>query len=1084
MPTCHIYTLAGDRLVCAASISDEDVDESWTKRDFGRDQLGVVRAAITSRQPVAVRSLDDGRLSAADRESMRAHGDKSELVVPLIAKDEVIGAVDLLETRRERVFSEDEIATAEAVCRVAALAIDNANLVEHLNLRNRETELLNAIAQKTGATLDMGEITAATVQELQPVAPCDQSNLLLFTTGELSTVYTSRPQAMRFEGLPLQALSPAFIARLKREKVVVLAMPEESPWGRGGGGGLGRDHPANADLRSVVDIALFAEGALVGSLNLGNSEPAAYDTIDRSLLERVGTQLSLALNNARLYEDIKRMHFSNLKALSSALNAKDYYTLGHAARVAAYMVLLGAELGWPPGLQKQVEEAAYLHDIGKIAVSDRILLKAASLSDREWDFMRQHPIFSADIIRPLFSEELVAGVRHHHERFGGDGYPDNLARDAIPQIARAMCVVDSYDAMSFRRPYRQALSYPEARAELQSCTGTQFDPEIAAAFLRVLTRLSRRHTQALAVAEQAAARVDAAKHALLRTPEDEARPEYKEIQAVLREVREQNPMARFITTLAPAGKRFVLVVDCEEGPLHSTLGDEAFTDDELLEIYAGGQPDRNVLAVDEFGAWVSGTAPVRDEKGAIVALVSADLPPTATDTRMGGLTSDVTKSFASLLHSAAAYASRAEFDAVTDGLTGLYGHRYLHERLDEEIERAAERDKPLALLLCDLDGFKGFNDKHGHAAGDQVLRRVAHVVESCLRGVDLAARYGGEEFAAVLIDTDLKGALDVAERIRGGVRAIQEDTLGETLTMSIGVAAFPADATSREQLVDKADWATDLAKRRGRDRVVAFADQRRARRAARGDDYAGAMARFVAAQERLQETQTLALERLAVAVAREMGLTPAEVKRVAAMARRRSAGRRRQRSRGHNGHSLAPRIVAVAAAYHELATASSSPPAQATRREPEAASPTRRRVRARPRRRPRARARSEDLTDDRPWHPRRPAFPCGRSQGARAATLLPTVTRRCRSGAARCQTVRNEQRYSPILGSDVLHSRVLSKRYRLSIVTDDDGTDVPIPRQDRIRYSVSLCECHVVPAFDAVLTMSSPAPQTTWNGRL
>ena len=203
VPTCDIYTLAGDRLACGASISDEDVDESSTKRDLGRDQLGVVRAAIASRQPVAVHSLDDGRLSAADRESMRAHGDKSELVVPLIAKDEVIGAVDLRETRRERVFSEDEIATAEAVCRVAALAIDNANLVEHLNLRNRETELLNAIAQKTGATLDMAEITAATVQELQHVARCDQSNLLLFTTGELSTVYTSRPQAMRFEGLPL-----------------------------------------------------------------------------------------------------------------------------------------------------------------------------------------------------------------------------------------------------------------------------------------------------------------------------------------------------------------------------------------------------------------------------------------------------------------------------------------------------------------------------------------------------------------------------------------------------------------------------------------------------------------------------------------------------------------------------------------------------------------------------------------------------------------------------------------------------------------------------------------------------------------
>ena len=106
VPACRVYTLAGDRLVCAASISDEQVDDSRTVRRFGRDQLGIVRAAIGSRQPLALAGLDDGRLSAADRESMRAHGAKSELVVPLVAKDEAIGAVELIETRRERCFSD------------------------------------------------------------------------------------------------------------------------------------------------------------------------------------------------------------------------------------------------------------------------------------------------------------------------------------------------------------------------------------------------------------------------------------------------------------------------------------------------------------------------------------------------------------------------------------------------------------------------------------------------------------------------------------------------------------------------------------------------------------------------------------------------------------------------------------------------------------------------------------------------------------------------------------------------------------------------------------------------------------------
>ena len=576
-----------------------------------------------------------------------------------------------------------------------------------------------------------------------------------------------------------------------------------------------------------ASIALLRNDELIGVLDLAGAQEHVFASVDRHLLERVGTHLSLAINNARLYDEIKRMHLGNLKALSSALNAKDYYTLGHAARVGAYMVLLGRELGWSDETTHQVEEAAYLHDIGKIGVSDRVLLKPSGLNSREWDLMRQHPIFSADILRPLFADDLVLGVRHHHEHWDGTGYPDGLAGEAIPLVARAMCVADSYDAMSFRRPYRQALAYHEALAELDRCCGTQFDPEIVAAFERVLARLDEQRAQAREVAAVAAARIDPGEHAKLRVARDESGPEYRRIAAALRAVRNDHPQVRFLTTVVVGDDaRCAIAVDPEESAdEHSPLGSEVFADDELLETFAGATPDVNVLYVDQWGVWVTGLAAVRDERGEVVAVVEADVPPAGVSgAAMEGLRSDVAQAFSSMFQAAVARLSRTALDAITDGLTGLYNHRYLHERLSEEIERAREDNRPLSLLFCGLDQFKSFNERFGHSAGDDALRGVARVIDGAVRHVDLAARYGGEEFAVILLGSDADAAVEVAERVRREIAA-SKPVFGKDahLTISIGVASFPADAGLKEELLDKADWAMRLAKRRGRDRVVTFA---------------------------------------------------------------------------------------------------------------------------------------------------------------------------------------------------------------------------------------------------------------------
>jgi diguanylate cyclase (GGDEF)-like protein/excisionase family DNA binding protein len=575
--------------------------------------------------------------------------------------------------------------------------------------------------------------------------------------------------------------------------------------------------------RSQIALPLVARDKVIGVVDLLDHVERDYTPDDIAAAEAVGQLVALAIEHAQLYDEVKRLHLGNLRALSSALSAKDHYTLGHAGRVAAYSAMLAEELGWQDDRVNDLQNVAFLHDIGKIGVSDRVLLKAGPLTSEEWELMRQHPGISAEIVRPLFDTELVAGVRHHHERFDGTGYPDGLAGTYIPIIARAMCVVDCYDAMSCERPYRHALSYRQCLAELRRCAGTQFDSEMVEAFLRALDKLRRRRRWVTRLSAQAAELIDPEMHAIFRTRADELRPEYQATVSALRGFRDAHPPLRFVTSFALVQGQCVTVLDTgEDEDDVSHCGEPWLAEDQLARVLAHEERLANVLTADDFGVWVSGIAPIRDTGGTVVAAVTVDAP--AVESFTADTQGDRSHALAAMLQAAAIRFSRAEVEAITDGLTGLYNHRYLHERLEEELRRASLRGTPLSLLFLDCDNFKGFNDTYGHRAGDAALARIARVLESGSRRVDLAARYGGEEFVLVLVETDLAGALKVAGRIRTEVQA-SATRAGQPLTVSVGVAVFPKDATGKDELLDKADWAMYVAKSNGRNQVLAFADQ-------------------------------------------------------------------------------------------------------------------------------------------------------------------------------------------------------------------------------------------------------------------
>lgn len=176
-----------------------------------------------------------------------------------------------------------------------------------------------------------------------------------------------------------------------------------------------------------------------------------------------------------------------LRVLIKAIETRDPYTSGHSVRVSLMARAIAEDLGLSRKATEQIETAGLLHDIGKIdMVYATIIQKPHRLTDEESLLIKTHAVKGAELLQNLTSlpQEVVRGVRHHHERYDGNGYPDGLAGEAIPLAARIIMLCDSIDAMLSDRPYRRALSIEQVRAELIRCSGTQFDPAIVAAILR------------------------------------------------------------------------------------------------------------------------------------------------------------------------------------------------------------------------------------------------------------------------------------------------------------------------------------------------------------------------------------------------------------------------------------------------------------------------------------------------------------------------------------------------------------------------------------------------------------------------
>ena len=510
------------------------------------------------------------------------------------------------------------------------------------------------------------------------------------------------------------------------------------------------------------------------------------------------------------------------------------YFEGHIQRACFYTLSFGKRIGLSEQELRQLYLATFFHDFGKVRIPPEILKKNGPLTPQEFKIMEAHPSLGAEIcldLGPL--EEIAPLVAAHHEKLDGTGYPLGLKAEDIPLLARILAIIDIYDALRSKRYYKPPFSmekslgilYSHAAAgQLDSGLVHDFakfgesnyvDPEILAAdFLNQAGR-SALH-MSLPLSER---KVEAGS-----TDNSEPAGEDKPLTVLVAD--DNKDLVEIIkTVLSQSRYRVVSAADGEEA-MEKLAGEQV--DIALLDIM---MPKMTAFQV---------CRKIREDprlKSIYVIFLTA---LAGGDERVKGLEVGADDYIIKPFYFPELLARigvgerlthqrwEVERQAARDPLTGLYNRRMLEERLNDEFERAKRYQRPLSLLMIDIDNLKLVNDVYGHDWGDTVLQKIAQRLTEKTRKSDIPVRYGGDEFVMVLPETPLQSALQAADKIRQEAKSLvfdPESSAPFSVTVSIGAASTSEKMyTDWREILKDADLALYGAKTAGKDSVKAALD--------------------------------------------------------------------------------------------------------------------------------------------------------------------------------------------------------------------------------------------------------------------
>jgi response regulator RpfG family c-di-GMP phosphodiesterase len=349
------------------------------------------------------------------------------------------------------------------------------------NMQLREQVAISELVRAIGSTLELDQLLGMVIETVRREFSAQAASILLRAGSrpglQLQVMDGERGLAHNQAYLDfLGGTAPSVQTGLATGRTIVLSGQQTDMF--------------DSDKREhdLICQPLVAKGSVIGVLNIirkSDAGPCGEGTM-RSI-EITAAQAAIAIENSRLYKNVQCAYMDTVSALANAIETRDPYTRGHTDRVKVLAQAIARQMGWGVEQLFDLWIGCTLHDIGKIGVPDQILRKPGPLTPEEFAQMRRHPEIGATIIQGIpFLKPAVPYVYYHHERFDGKGYPTGLAGDKIPIEGRILAVVDTFDAVTSDRPYRQAGSLGDARHELVTCAGTQFDPTLVNSFLEIL----------------------------------------------------------------------------------------------------------------------------------------------------------------------------------------------------------------------------------------------------------------------------------------------------------------------------------------------------------------------------------------------------------------------------------------------------------------------------------------------------------------------------------------------------------------------------------------------------------------------